>query len=95
MATRFHLWLLFSRSGRLTLVIHLSLPRDLSTYLHRVGRTGRFGTVGVSVLVLAEREMQQMQRLLQPMRAQVRSQSPLALRLPTGSVESFSRCVRP
>ena len=26
-----------------TLVLHLDVPRDLATYMHRVGRTGRFG----------------------------------------------------
>ncbi|KAL3932473.1 MAG: hypothetical protein SGPRY_000688 [Prymnesium sp.] len=55
--------------GRLTLVIHMSLPRELSTYLHRVGRTGRFGTVGVSVLLLSENDVPRAEELLQSMRA--------------------------
>lgn len=58
--------------GRLTLVIHMSLPRELSTYLHRVGRTGRFGTVGVSVLLLSENDVPRAEELLQSMRATVR-----------------------
>jgi len=30
-------------TGRVSLVIHLDAPRELPTYLHRVGRTGRYG----------------------------------------------------
>lgn len=40
------------------------MPRDLSTYLHRVGRTGRFGTRGLSVLLLWNHELQSAQQLL-------------------------------
>lgn len=58
--------------GRLTLVLHLSPPRDLQTYLHRVGRTGRFGTAGVSILLLSHKELPKVEALLAPMRANVR-----------------------
>jgi superfamily II DNA/RNA helicase len=64
--------------GRVTLVTHLGLPRDLPTYLHRVGRTGRFGARGLSVLLLAEAEVPAAQRMLTPLRAQVRA-LPVAL----------------
>ncbi|KAJ9505830.1 hypothetical protein QJQ45_010014 [Haematococcus lacustris] len=37
---------------RVNLVVNLDLPRDAATYVHRVGRTGRFGTRGVSVTLL-------------------------------------------
>eukprot|EP00173_Palmaria_palmata_P001809 Plantae.Rhodophyta-Palmaria_palmata.ctg2057.p1 GENE.Plantae.Rhodophyta-Palmaria_palmata.ctg2057~~Plantae.Rhodophyta-Palmaria_palmata.ctg2057.p1 ORF type:complete len:492 (+),score=99.75 Plantae.Rhodophyta-Palmaria_palmata.ctg2057:174-1478(+) len=33
------------------LVVHLDVPNDCATYLHRVGRAGRYGTLGVSILV--------------------------------------------
>lgn len=32
------------------LVLHLDVPSDPATYLHRVGRAGRFGKLGVSVV---------------------------------------------
>lgn len=64
--------------GRVTLVTHLGLPRDLPTYLHRVGRTGRFGARGLSVLLLAEAEVPAAQRMLTPLRAPVRA-LPVAL----------------
>jgi superfamily II DNA/RNA helicase len=35
------------------LVVHLDVPRAAATYLHRVGRAGRFGARGVSVLLHA------------------------------------------
>lgn len=33
------------------LVVHFDVPSDSPTYLHRVGRTGRFGTIGTSVVL--------------------------------------------
>jgi len=43
--------------GRVNLVLHLQPPRTLATYLHRVGRTGRFGSLGLSVALLRPREV--------------------------------------
>ncbi|KAI9269794.1 P-loop containing nucleoside triphosphate hydrolase protein [Sporodiniella umbellata] len=34
---------------RVNLVINLDLPWEIETYLHRVGRTGRYGTSGVAI----------------------------------------------
>lgn len=34
---------------RVSLVVNLDLPHDAATYLHRVGRTGRFGAVGLAI----------------------------------------------
>ena len=34
---------------RVSLVVNLDLPHDAATYLHRVGRTGRFGSVGLAI----------------------------------------------
>ena len=38
------------------LVVNLDLPVDGATYMHRVGRTGRFGTSGVAVAVVTSSE---------------------------------------
>lgn len=35
-------------------VVHLDLPQDSATYLHRVGRAGRFGSRGTSVIIYFE-----------------------------------------
>ena len=36
------------------LVINLDLPWDTETYLHRVGRAGRFGGYGLAVSLVSE-----------------------------------------
>uniref|UniRef100_T1JLZ3 RNA helicase n=1 Tax=Strigamia maritima TaxID=126957 RepID=T1JLZ3_STRMM len=36
------------------LVLNLDVPWDKETYLHRIGRAGRFGTVGISVTFASE-----------------------------------------
>jgi ATP-dependent RNA helicase DDX20 len=38
---------------RINLVINLDLPRQAETYLHRIGRTGRFGTFGLAISLLS------------------------------------------
>lgn len=42
---------------RINLVINLDMPYDAETYLHRVGRTGRFGTLGVAISILGRSEL--------------------------------------
>lgn len=37
---------------RCDLVIHLDTPPDTATYLHRVGRAGRFGKLGTSIVIV-------------------------------------------
>ncbi|CAO3568375.1 unnamed protein product [Mortierella alpina] len=41
---------------RVNLVVNLDLPRDPETYLHRVGRTGRYGTTGLAVSIVDDAE---------------------------------------
>ena len=36
--------------------MNIDVPRDAETYLHRVGRTGRYGTNGVAVTFVTESE---------------------------------------
>ena len=42
---------------RVNLVAHLDVPRTAAAYAHRVGRAGRFGGVGISVLILRADEL--------------------------------------
>ena len=65
--------------GRVTLVVHYGPPRDLPTYLHRVGRTGRYGSHGLSVLLLQEHELAGARALLSPLAVRV---YPLPLEMP-------------
>ncbi|KAI8343364.1 P-loop containing nucleoside triphosphate hydrolase protein [Chlamydoabsidia padenii] len=41
---------------RVNLVINVDYPRNTETYLHRVGRTGRYGTSGIAVNLIATDE---------------------------------------
>jgi superfamily II DNA/RNA helicase len=41
---------------RVNLVVNLDLPRDAETYMHRVGRTGRFGTFGIAISLVNSTE---------------------------------------
>jgi len=36
------------------LVINLDLPWDVETYLHRIGRAGRFGSHGVAISLVSD-----------------------------------------
>lgn len=50
----------------INLVINLDIPSDSSTYLHRIGRCGRFGRRGLAIsLVDGDAEMAKFQKLLQ------------------------------
>ena len=42
------------------LVINLDVPPSGATYMHRIGRTGRFGTYGLAVAVLTADELEQL-----------------------------------
>ena len=49
---------------RVNLVVNFDAPSESATYLHRVGRTGRFGTRGVAVTYLSEPERRGFDALL-------------------------------
>eukprot|EP00041_Stephanoeca_diplocostata_P022558 m.539865 g.539865 ORF g.539865 m.539865 type:complete len:660 (-) comp22094_c0_seq2:1074-3053(-) len=40
--------------GSVNLVINIDIPENAETYLHRIGRTGRFGTRGVAVTIVVD-----------------------------------------
>ncbi len=46
-------------------VANLDLPYDAATYMHRVGRTGRFGTHGVAIALATPPELQRLRGFLQ------------------------------
>src|SRR5690606_24041031 len=41
---------------RINLAVNYDLPSDPDSYLHRVGRAGRFGTKGLSISFVATKE---------------------------------------
>jgi ATP-dependent RNA helicase DDX20 len=46
------------------LIVNLEIPYDSSTYLHRIGRAGRYGSHGIAITVLQENELEKFQRML-------------------------------
>ncbi|XP_069141496.1 uncharacterized protein [Argopecten irradians] len=41
-------------ADKVDLVINLDIPKDHETYLHRIGRAGRFGTFGAAVTIVSQ-----------------------------------------
>eukprot|EP01083_Nonionella_stella_P116165 344999_1 len=58
---------------RVNLVINLDLPFNAETYLHRVGRTGRFGTYGLSItfVTLHGKEMNLLNNYIQTLNSNI------------------------
>ena len=48
---------------QLSLVINFDLPRDKETYIHRIGRSGRYGRKGVSINLVTTDEMNGMKEI--------------------------------
>ena len=42
---------------QLSLVINYDLPREKETYIHRIGRSGRYGRKGVSINFITDRDI--------------------------------------
>ncbi|XP_020279062.1 uncharacterized protein LOC109852373 [Pseudomyrmex gracilis] len=48
----------------INMVVNLDLPIDATTYLHRIGRAGRYGSHGVSFTIVSKRELSLFKQLL-------------------------------
>lgn len=53
-------------------VINMDLPADAETYIHRVGRTGRFGTRGLSITLATTEELGTLRKLITQLKTIVR-----------------------
>ena len=53
----------------LTHVVNFSLPRDVESYVHRIGRTGRAGKKGLALSIVAPHEVRTMKRIQQVTKA--------------------------
>ena len=47
----------------MSLVINFDLPRSKETYIHRIGRSGRYGRKGVAINLVTDRDIQYMTEL--------------------------------
>jgi translation initiation factor 4A len=50
---------------QLSLVINFDLPLQKETYIHRIGRSGRYGRKGVAINFVTERDLQDLEELKQ------------------------------
>ena len=48
---------------QLSLVINFDLPKSKETYIHRIGRSGRYGRKGVSINLVTDRDMHYMKEI--------------------------------
>ena len=48
---------------QVTLVINFELPSDRESYLHRIGRSGRYGRKGVSINIICNKEVKNLEGL--------------------------------
>lgn len=46
-------------------VINFDIPRDIATYLHRIGRSGRWGRKGMGINLITERDVEKMREIEQ------------------------------
>ncbi|XP_043290196.1 probable ATP-dependent RNA helicase DDX10 isoform X2 [Venturia canescens] len=46
------------------LIVNLDVPNDAATYLHRIGRAGRYGSHGISITIVSEQEVPSFQKLM-------------------------------
>ncbi|NXB06238.1 DDX20 helicase, partial [Cnemophilus loriae] len=72
---------------KVNLVINLDVPLDWETYMHRIGRAGRFGTLGLSVTYCCHGEEENtMMKIAQKCNLQL---LPLPEPIPPGMMEQF------
>ena len=44
-------------------VVNFDIPRDVNTYLHRIGRSGRWGRKGLSINFITRQDIQTMKNI--------------------------------
>ena len=50
---------------QVSVVINFDLPKDIHTYLHRIGRSGRWGRKGVGINFITRRDVTKMREIEQ------------------------------
>lgn len=54
------------------LVVNFDLPKSSETYLHRVGRSGRFGKEGISISLITEEDKENLCKIEQELGTDIR-----------------------
>jgi superfamily II DNA/RNA helicase len=52
-------------------VINFDLPRDIHNYLHRIGRSGRWGRKGTGINLITRRDIQKLKEIEQYYNTQI------------------------
>ena len=47
----------------MSLVINYDIPKNIESYIHRIGRSGRFGRKGVAINFITRFDIQQMREI--------------------------------
>ena len=48
---------------QVSVVINFDIPKDVSTYLHRIGRSGRWGRKGVGINLITRRDISKLKEI--------------------------------
>ena len=48
---------------QVSIVINFDLPKDVNTYLHRIGRSGRWGRKGIGINFISRRDVTKMKEI--------------------------------
>jgi superfamily II DNA/RNA helicase len=57
---------------QVSVVINFDIPKDVHTYLHRIGRSGRWGRKGVGINLITRRDMSKLKEIEQYYSTQIK-----------------------
>jgi superfamily II DNA/RNA helicase len=57
---------------QVSVVINFDIPKDVHTYLHRIGRSGRWGRKGVGINMITRRDMSKLKEIEQYYSTQIK-----------------------
>ena len=60
-------------------VVNFDIPRDVSTYLHRIGRSGRWGRKGMGINLITERDVDKLRQIERHYSTQIQEMTEAAL----------------
>ena len=61
----------------INVVINFDFPKNSETYLHRIGRSGRFGHLGLAVNLITHEDRHQLRRVEQELGTEIRAIPPV------------------
>ena len=74
---------------QISIVVNYDLPHDIESYLHRIGRSGRFGRKGLAINLVTQRDVRDLEELQKFYNTQIEALPANISSL--GQVDPFSR----